>query len=209
MQGCSRDQSDERDEMVALVAVGAVISPLRRIDSLAAPTLYSGGLSICAQLRTEEQSMGRSREMPFLEVKLWEGRTREQKVELARRLTDVLVEVAGCPREAVTIAFDDYARRDWAEGGRLCDEESILSAPVSARGRAAADCASATRSRAARLARWARRPAWSTGPWARASPRRPSSTVAEVRTPTSAARRAGHCRSGPGRHGRRVRTGMY
>ena len=60
--------------------------------------------------------------MPFLEVKLWEGRTREQKVELARRLTDVLVEVAGCPREAVTIAFDDYARRDWAEGGRLCDE---------------------------------------------------------------------------------------
>ena len=24
---------------------------------------------------------------------------------------DVLVEVAGCPREAVTIAFDDYARR--------------------------------------------------------------------------------------------------
>ena len=60
--------------------------------------------------------------MPFLEVKLWEGRTREQKVELARRLTEVMVEVAKCPEEAVVIAFDDYPRHDWAEGGRLCDE---------------------------------------------------------------------------------------
>jgi 4-oxalocrotonate tautomerase len=60
--------------------------------------------------------------MPFLEVKLWEGRTREQKAELARRLTDVMVEVAKCPAESVTIAFDDYARSDWAEKGSLCDE---------------------------------------------------------------------------------------
>ncbi len=60
--------------------------------------------------------------MPFLEVKLWEGRTREQKVERARRLTEVIAEVADCPVEAVTIAFDDYARHDWAQGGRLCDE---------------------------------------------------------------------------------------
>jgi 4-oxalocrotonate tautomerase len=60
--------------------------------------------------------------MPFVEVKLWEGRTREQKAELARRFTDVMVEVAGCPAKAVTIAFEDYAKSDWAEGGRLCDE---------------------------------------------------------------------------------------
>lgn len=60
--------------------------------------------------------------MPFVEVKLWEGRTREQKAELARRFTDVMVEVAGCPAAAVTIAFEDYAKDDWAEGGRLSDE---------------------------------------------------------------------------------------
>ena len=60
--------------------------------------------------------------MPFLEVKLWEGRTREQKAELARRLTDVMVEVAKCPAESVTIAFEDYSRSDWAENGSLCDE---------------------------------------------------------------------------------------
>ena len=55
-------------------------------------------------------------------MKLWEGRTREQKAELARRLTDVMVEVAKCPAESVTIAFDDYSRRHWAENGSLCDE---------------------------------------------------------------------------------------
>lgn len=60
--------------------------------------------------------------MPFIEVKLWEGRTREQKAEVARRFTDVMVEVVGCPQSAVSIVFDDYAKRDWAEGGRLADE---------------------------------------------------------------------------------------
>ncbi len=60
--------------------------------------------------------------MPFVEIKLWEGRTREQKSEVARRITDVLVEAAGCTPESVTIAFDDYARSDWAERGELCDQ---------------------------------------------------------------------------------------
>ena len=60
--------------------------------------------------------------MPIIEVKLWEGRTREQKAELARRFTDVMVEVVGCPKPAVSIVFDDYPKSDWAEGGTLCDE---------------------------------------------------------------------------------------
>jgi 4-oxalocrotonate tautomerase len=60
--------------------------------------------------------------MPFVEVKFFEGRTREQKAELARRITDALVEVAGCPRAAVSIAFEDFAKSDWAKDGHLCDE---------------------------------------------------------------------------------------
>jgi 4-oxalocrotonate tautomerase len=60
--------------------------------------------------------------MPIIEVKLWEGRTREQKAELARRFTDIMVEVVGCPKPAVSIVFDDYPRSDWAEGGELCDQ---------------------------------------------------------------------------------------
>jgi 4-oxalocrotonate tautomerase len=60
--------------------------------------------------------------MPFVEVKLWQGRTREQKAEVVRRLTDVMVEAAGCSAESVVIVFEDFARSNWAEGGRLCDE---------------------------------------------------------------------------------------
>jgi 4-oxalocrotonate tautomerase len=60
--------------------------------------------------------------MPSIEVKMFEGRTREQKADLARRFADAPVEVTGCPAEAVSIAFSDFAKSDWAKAGRLCDE---------------------------------------------------------------------------------------
>jgi 4-oxalocrotonate tautomerase len=62
--------------------------------------------------------------MPIMEVKLWAGRTREQKAELARRFTEAMVEVVGCPAKAVTVVFEDYPQNDWAEGGVLADEWS-------------------------------------------------------------------------------------
>jgi 4-oxalocrotonate tautomerase len=55
-------------------------------------------------------------------VKLWAGRSREQKAELARRITDALVDVAACERATVRVIFEDYERGDWAVGGRLADE---------------------------------------------------------------------------------------
>jgi 4-oxalocrotonate tautomerase len=62
--------------------------------------------------------------MPIMEVKLWAGRTREQKAELARRFTEAMVEVVGCPANAVSIVFEDYPQSDWAEGGVLADDWS-------------------------------------------------------------------------------------
>ena len=60
--------------------------------------------------------------MPVITVRLWTGRTREQKAELARRITDAMVEVAGCERATVRVIFEDYDKGDWAVGGRLADE---------------------------------------------------------------------------------------
>ncbi len=65
--------------------------------------------------------------MPVITVRLWAGRTRAQKAELARRITDAMVEVAGCERDTMRVLFervifDDYAKSDWAVGGRLADE---------------------------------------------------------------------------------------
>jgi 4-oxalocrotonate tautomerase len=57
--------------------------------------------------------------MPFIEVKLYEGRTREQKEELVGRITDAFVEVAGTPREHVWIVFRDIPKDQWAMNGEL------------------------------------------------------------------------------------------
>lgn len=60
--------------------------------------------------------------MPVITVRLWTGRTREQKAELARRITDAMVEVAACERDTVRVIFEDYDKGDWAIAGRLADE---------------------------------------------------------------------------------------
>ncbi len=59
--------------------------------------------------------------MPVVEIKLWEGRTREQKAEMAKRITDVVVEVGKTTPEHVHIIFSDHAKSDWAIAGKLSD----------------------------------------------------------------------------------------
>jgi 4-oxalocrotonate tautomerase len=57
--------------------------------------------------------------MPILNVNWLEGRTAEQKRELAKRFTDALTQVTGCPAEAVTVIFSDHPRTDIAKAGKL------------------------------------------------------------------------------------------
>jgi 4-oxalocrotonate tautomerase len=57
--------------------------------------------------------------MPIIRVEMWEGRRLEQKRQLARELTEVLIRVAGCDESTVRVLFSDYAREDWAVGGVL------------------------------------------------------------------------------------------
>ena len=59
--------------------------------------------------------------MPVIEIKLWEGRTREQKAEIAKRITDTVVEVGKTTPEHVQIIFSDHAKSDWAIAGKLSD----------------------------------------------------------------------------------------
>ncbi len=59
--------------------------------------------------------------MPVIEIKLWEGRTRDQKAEMAKRITDTVVEVGKTSPEHVHIIFSDHAKSDWAIAGKLQD----------------------------------------------------------------------------------------
>ena len=57
--------------------------------------------------------------MPYVTIEWYEGRTADQKREIAEKLTDLLVEVGRAERDAVWIRFVDSAKSNWAVGGKL------------------------------------------------------------------------------------------
>ena len=50
--------------------------------------------------------------MPFVNVHWYEGRTDEQKAEIAKRIEDALVEVAGVAPEHCWVKFEDTKKTD-------------------------------------------------------------------------------------------------
>ena len=57
--------------------------------------------------------------MPIVTIEWYEGRSPEQKKELAEKLTDLLVDVGKTQREHVWIRFVDSPRSEWAMGGEI------------------------------------------------------------------------------------------
>lgn len=57
--------------------------------------------------------------MPMITVDWLEGRTSQQKAQLADTLTKAFVDIAHVPKDQVWIVFNDVKRSDWAMGGRL------------------------------------------------------------------------------------------
>ena len=57
--------------------------------------------------------------MPELTIEMMEGRTIEQKRELVRRLTDVVVETLKVDPSSVLIVIHENRRHDKAKGGVL------------------------------------------------------------------------------------------
>ena len=60
--------------------------------------------------------------MPVVIVEWWEGRTIEQKKQLAQGITLAMQEV-GVPPEAVHISIKDNAKHNWAIAGKLASEQ--------------------------------------------------------------------------------------
>lgn len=55
--------------------------------------------------------------MPFLEINLWKGFDEKKKTELITKVTDTVVEVVGCPKEAVHIIIREEPKENWADTG--------------------------------------------------------------------------------------------
>ena len=60
--------------------------------------------------------------MPVVTVEMWEGRTLEQKKQLAEGITSSFVKI-GMPEEAVQVIIKDNPKHNWAIGGKLASEK--------------------------------------------------------------------------------------
>jgi len=61
--------------------------------------------------------------MPIVRVEMWTGRTEAQKKELARVITDAMVNIAHTTPEATIIVFEDVEKDNWAQAGKLSSDD--------------------------------------------------------------------------------------
>ena len=53
--------------------------------------------------------------MPHVIVKLWPGKSHQQKVRLAEAITKAVTEVLHYGEESVSVAMEEISSEDWAE----------------------------------------------------------------------------------------------
>ncbi len=61
--------------------------------------------------------------MPVVIIEMWQGRTVEQKSQLAQGITDEFVKI-GISRDQVHIIFKDNPKHNWATGDKLASRET-------------------------------------------------------------------------------------
>lgn len=61
-------------------------------------------------------------DMPLINIQFIEGRTVEQKSEIAKAITEVMVKTGRAKPENVIIIFNNYKKSDFAKGGKLYSE---------------------------------------------------------------------------------------
>ncbi len=57
--------------------------------------------------------------MPLIQITTLAGKSQEKKRAIVKRITDVMVEEAGVPREMVTVTIYDVPADNYAVGGQL------------------------------------------------------------------------------------------
>lgn len=61
--------------------------------------------------------------MPYVTVKMLEGRTEEQKKALVEKVTEAVSETTGAPKENVTVFIEEMSKNHYAVAGvRLSDK---------------------------------------------------------------------------------------
>jgi 4-oxalocrotonate tautomerase len=53
--------------------------------------------------------------MPHIIVKLWPGRSEEQKKALARKMAEAMKEIMGIEDKSISVAFEEVPKEKWME----------------------------------------------------------------------------------------------
>ncbi|ABN51887.1 MAG TPA: 4-oxalocrotonate tautomerase [Hungateiclostridium thermocellum] len=67
--------------------------------------------------------------MPHVIVKLWPGRTEEQKQELANRIAKDVIETLNAPQTSVSVSIQEVPREKWVDevyNPDIMDKEETL-----------------------------------------------------------------------------------
>ena len=60
--------------------------------------------------------------MPFVQIKMWEGRDDAKKAEIISKVSDAVAEALPCPREHVTVLLQEYPKANWGMDGKQSTE---------------------------------------------------------------------------------------
>lgn len=61
--------------------------------------------------------------MPIVTVKMFEGRTEDQKKALVEKVTDAVVETTGASIESVTIVIEEMTKNHYAIAGKRFSDQ--------------------------------------------------------------------------------------
>jgi 4-oxalocrotonate tautomerase len=53
--------------------------------------------------------------MPHVIIKLWPGKSEQQKQKLANTITKAIGEALHCGEESISVGFEEIAEKDWTE----------------------------------------------------------------------------------------------
>ena len=60
--------------------------------------------------------------MPFVNIRLVEGRSQQRKDEISKRVTDAISEVLQLPKDDIWVVFEDVPAGDWYVGSATVAE---------------------------------------------------------------------------------------
>ena len=62
--------------------------------------------------------------MPFVNVRMLEGRSHDQKKRLVKAITDAMADICDAKPDGTMVVIEEIAKDHWARGGELISERS-------------------------------------------------------------------------------------